>query len=162
MPWSNYDIAVSASNESARTDSLVRETPETPDTEKKKVNRTRSNKITVYLNDAELARINAKVDRTNMNREQFIRKMIEGLTIIEAPPAPLWQTVCMMKRALTDLRSIADHSYFTDVSDEALLRQTVNDICTCVREITERCLPEERKVDKHEIKQHRPGLDRVR
>lgn len=59
--------------------------------------RTRDNKITVYMNDQELARLNALVDKTNLNREQFIRAMVEGLTIKEAPPAPLWQTVCMMK-----------------------------------------------------------------
>ena len=48
--------------------------------------RTRDNKITVYMNDQELARLNALVDKTNLNREQFIRTMVEGLTIKEAPP----------------------------------------------------------------------------
>lgn len=112
MKWNNYDIAVSASNESVRTDSLIMGNPKTPNTKKKKVNRARNNKITVYLNDAELAHLNAIVDRTNINREQFICAMIEELTIIETPPTPLCQTVCMMKRTLTDLCQIADHSYF--------------------------------------------------
>ena len=38
--------------------------------------RTRNNKVTVYMDDRELARLNAKVDKTNLNREQFIRKMV--------------------------------------------------------------------------------------
>ena len=68
--------------------------------------RTRDNKITVYMNDQELARLNALVDKTNLNREQFIRAMVEGLTIKEAPPAPLWQTVCMMKQAAKDMNTV--------------------------------------------------------
>lgn len=91
MKWNEYNAAVSASNESARTDSPRRDDPETRETENKKPNRTRNNKITVYLSDAELARLNAMVDKTVMNREQFIRAMIEGKTIMEAPPAPLFR-----------------------------------------------------------------------
>ena len=78
MKWNEYNAAVSASTESARTDSHRRAAPETLAAENKKPNRTRNNKITVYLSDAELARLNAMVDKTVMNREQFIRTMIEG------------------------------------------------------------------------------------
>ena len=72
MKWNEYNAAVSASNESARADSHHRAGPEPPETENKKPNRTRNNKITVYLSDAELSRLNAMVDKTIMNREQFI------------------------------------------------------------------------------------------
>ena len=91
MKWNEYNAAVSASNESARADSHHRAGPAPPETENKKANRTRNNKITVYLSDAERSRLNAMVDKTIMNREQFIRKMIEGKTITEALPAPLLQ-----------------------------------------------------------------------
>ena len=124
--------------------------------------RTRDNKITVYMNDQELARLNALVDKTNLNREQFIRAMVEGLTIKEAPPAPLWQTVCRMQQAAKDMKDIADHSYFSEVSDEELLRKTVKDVQTCVEEVTKLCFPEEREVNKNENRTHRPGPDRIR
>ena len=124
--------------------------------------RTRDNKITVYMNDQELARLNALVDKTNLNREQFIRTMVEGLTIKEAPPAPLWQTVCMMKQAAKDMKEIADHSYFSEVSDEVLLRKTIKDIQTCVEEVTKLGFSEEREVNRNESRPHRPGPDRVR
>ena len=124
--------------------------------------RTRNNKVTVYMDDRELARLNAKVDKTNLNREQFIRKMVEELTIAEAPPAPLWQTVCMMKQAAKDMKENADHSYFSEVSNEELLRKTVKDIQTCVEEVTKLCFPEEREVTRHESRSHRPGPDWVR
>ena len=124
--------------------------------------RTRDNKITVYMNDQELARLNALVDKTNLNREQFIRAMVEGLTIKEAPPAPLWQTVCRMQQAAKDMKDIADHSYFSEVSDEELLRKTVKDVQTCVEEVTKLCFSEEREVNRNENRTHRPGPDRIR
>lgn len=163
MKWNEYNAAVSASNESALADSHRRVSPETHEAENKKPNRTRNNKITVYLSDAELARLNAMVDRTIMNREQFIRKMIEGETIMEAPPAPLLQTVRMMKDAQFNIRRISENVLLSKPVDEELLRKTLEDINTCVQEVMARCLPlEERRSDTHEIRPHRPGPDRVR
>ena len=163
MKWNEYNAAVSASTESVRTDSHRRADPETHETENKKPNRTRNNKITVYLNDAELARLNAMVDKTIMNREQFIRAMIEGKTIVEAPPAPLLQTVRMMKDAQFNIRRISENVLLSRPVDEELLHQTLSDLKVCLKEITERCLPpEEREVTSHEIRPHRPGPDRIR
>ena len=135
MKWNEYNAAVSASNESARADSHHRAGPEPPETENKKPNRTRNNKITVYLSDAELSRLNAMVDKTIMNREQFIRKMIEGKTITEAPPAPLLQTVRMMKDAQFNIRRISECALLSRPIDEELLRKTLEDINTCVQEV---------------------------
>lgn len=163
MKWNEYNAAVSASNESVRTDSHRRADPETRETENKKPNRTRNNKITVYLSDAELARLNAMVDKTIMNREQFIRAMIEGKTIVEAPPAPLLQTVRMMKDARFNIRRISENVLLSRPVDEELLRKTLEDMNTCVQEVMARCLPpEERRADANESRSHRPGLDRVR
>ena len=159
MKWNEYNAAVSASNESARTDSHRRAAPETPETGNKKPNRTRSNKITVYL----LVRLNAMVDKTIMNREQFIRAMIEGKTITEAPTAPLLQTVRMMKDAQFNIRKISEYALLSRPADEELLRKTLEDINTCVQEVMARCLPsEERRADTHETRPHRPGPDRIR
>ena len=147
MKWNEYNAAVSTSTESVRTDSLVRRNPETPATENKKPNRTRNNKITVYLSDAELARLNAMVDKT----------------IMEAPPAPLFQTVRMMKNVHFNLDRISKNVYLSEPLDEELLHQTLSDLKVCLKEITERCLPpEEREVTSHESRPHRSGPDRVR
>ena len=103
------------------------------------------------------------VDKTIMNREQFIRKMIEGKTITEALPAPLLQTVRMMKDAQFNIRKISEYALLSRPVDEKLLRKTLEDINTCVQEVMARCLPlEERRSDTHEIRPHRPGSDRVR
>ena len=117
----------------------------------------------MYLSDAELARLNAMVDKTIMNREQFIRTMIEGKTIMEAPPAPLFQTVRMMKNVHFNLDRISKNVFLSEPLDEELLHQTLSDLKVCLKEINERCLPpEEREVTSHESRPHRSGPDRVR
>ena len=109
----------------------------------KKINRTRNNKITVYLSDAELERLNSKVDRTLLNREQFIRNMIEELTIVEAPPAPLWQTVIMMKDVTNSLKEISDRCLLSGKVDEDMLLNVIEDLQTCIENVTNLCFPEE-------------------
>lgn len=124
----------------------------------KKINRTRNNKITVYLSDAELERLNSKVDRTLLNREQFIRNMIEELTIVEAPPAPLWQTVIMMKDATNSLKEISDRCFLSGKVDEDMLLNTIEDLQTCVEDVTSLCFPEEN----NENRPYRAVSDRER
>ena len=109
----------------------------------KKINRPRNNKITVYFSDAELERLNSKVDRTLLNREQFIRDMVEELTIVEAPPAPLWQTVIMMKDATNSLKEISDRCFLSGKVDEDMLLNVIEDLQTCVEDVTNLCFPEE-------------------
>lgn len=104
--------------------------------------RTRNNKVTVYMNDQELYKLNAMVDRTLLNREQFLRALVEGVAIHEAPPSPLWQTVCRMKRAAVDIKKIADNAVI-DSSIEADLRNAVKDVRLCVKEVAELCFPKD-------------------
>lgn len=124
--------------------------------------RTRANKVTVYMDDQELARLNEMVSKTLLNREQFLRAMVAGVTIREAPPAPLWQTVCRMKQAAEDIKEIADNVYFADAMDEAFLRQTVKDVRTCVEEVRRLCFPEEWNKYTPEIPAHRHRDSRER
>lgn len=104
--------------------------------------RTRSNKVTVYLNDQELQELNAIVDRTLLNREQFLRALVAGVTTNEAPLSPLWQTVCRMKRAAEGMKKIADTTVI-DSSIEADLRKADKDVRLCVEEVTRVYFPKE-------------------
>ena len=47
--------------------------------------RSRKHEIKVRLNDAELARLNDMVKRSIFSREEFIRMMLAGYTLQEAP-----------------------------------------------------------------------------
>ena len=103
--------------------------------------RKRKNRINIWLTDRELERLNAMVSRTKLNREQFIRAMLEGFSIREAPPAPLWDTVCLLRQAASAMSIIEKHSLFKQVSDEELLRKTTDEIRLLMRQIKNQCLP---------------------
>ena len=103
--------------------------------------RKRKNRVVVYFNDRELEKLNRMVERTVLSREQFIRDMLAGFSIREAPPAPLWETVCLLRRAAGNMNSLADQSRFREVSDRDLLLQTVDEIRSCTTAITEQCMP---------------------
>ena len=120
--------------------------------------RKRKNRVVVYFNDHELEKLNRMVERTVLSREQFIRDMVAGFSIREAPPAPLWETVCFLRRAAAPpaplietirlLRSAAgimssmiNRTIFREESDRELLLQTVDEIRSCTTAITEQCMP---------------------
>ncbi len=103
--------------------------------------RTRKNRVVVYFNDRELERLNRMVERTVFSRERFIREMLAGFSIREAPPAPLWETVCFLRRAASALWNIQQHSMFRQVEDEELLRETLQELKLCASQLAEQCMP---------------------
>ena len=124
--------------------------------------RTRDNRITIHLNDKELKQLNRKMERTAVSREEFLRRMIMGVPIMEAPPPPLWETIVLMRQMASDIRDIADDSYLNDASDLKLLRNTIEKLNTCIHDISERCMIDERGKSTYEHKPHRAFSDRER
>ena len=59
--------------------------------------RKRTNKISIWLSDAELKRLNEMVGKTVFSREAFIRTMLAGYQIRAAPPAPLHETMRLLR-----------------------------------------------------------------
>lgn len=103
--------------------------------------RKRTNKISVWLSDKELNRLNTMVAKTIFSREEFIRTMLAGYTIREAPPAPLTETIRLLRSAAGQMNNMANHSMFKEVCDRDLLRNTAREISACTSAIMERCMP---------------------
>ena len=102
--------------------------------------RKRKNRVVVYFNDRELERLNQMVDKTNLNREQFIRDMLAGFSIREAPPAPLMETLRLLRSAAGNMSSMANRTMFREVTDRDLLLQTVSEIRDCTNAISKQCM----------------------
>jgi len=85
-----------------------------PDTPRERRNnmRKRKNRVVVYFNDRELEKLNRMVERTALSREQFIRDMLAGFSIREAPPAPLWETVRLLRSAAGNMSSMASRTRY--------------------------------------------------
>ena len=80
------------------------------------------------------------------------------ITIVEAPPAPLWQTVIMMKDATNSLKEISDRCFLSGKVDEDMLLNTIEDLQTCIEDVTNLCFPEEN----NENRPYRAVSDRER
>lgn len=103
--------------------------------------RKRKNRVVVYFNDRELEKLNRMVERTVLSREQFIRDMLAGFSIREAPPAPLIETIRLLRSAAGIMSSMTNRTIFREESGRELLLQTVDEIRTCTTAITEQCMP---------------------
>lgn len=62
---------------------------------------------------------------TKQANERFDYFMVEELTIVEAPPAPLWQTVIMMKDATNSLKEISDRCFLSGKVDEDIRADSI-------------------------------------
>lgn len=103
--------------------------------------RKRKNRVVVYFNDRELEKLNRMVERTVLSREQFIRDMLAGFSIREAPPAPLTETIRLLRSAAGVMSSMINRTIFREESDRELLLQTVDEIRSCITAITEQYMP---------------------
>ena len=103
--------------------------------------RKRKNRVVVYFNDRELEKLNRMVERTVLSREQFIRDMLAGFSIREAPPAPLTETIRLLRSAAGIMSSMINRTIFREESDRELLLQTVDEIRSCTTAITKQCMP---------------------
>lgn len=107
--------------------------------------RKRTHKISVWLDDEELKRLNDLVAKTRLNREQFIRSTLEGATILEAPPPPTIETIRQLRILGTEMGAIAHHSMFRYVSNEEQLRKVTDAVWTCLRQVMDTYVPFERR-----------------
>lgn len=103
--------------------------------------RKRTNKISIWLSDTELKRLNEMVGKTIFSREAFIRTMLAGYQIRAALPAPLHEAMRLLRNAGWEMKTMVDHCRFKEVEDRELLQKTVREISACTNAIMEQCLP---------------------
>ena len=85
--------------------------------------RTRKNEIKIRLTDAELARLDGMVSRTNYSREGFIRHMLEGYQITEAPNLDMRALINHLTRIGTNLNMLTSRAFVNHFVDEPALRK---------------------------------------
>ena len=88
--------------------------------------RTRAHEIKLRLNDRELARLNDMVERSIFSREEFLRMMLAGYTICEAPTEYRAFRYELIRR-MDEIRMLLRTTPMTDADRaglHALLRET--------------------------------------
>lgn len=89
--------------------------------------RKRNHRIGVYLTKAELDNLNQKVALSGLNRERFLRQLINNCTIKEAPPNELPEFIRQLRLLNENLMQIAERFSFhgANASDLESLIQVI-------------------------------------
>ena len=85
--------------------------------------RKRNNEIKIRLTDAELAHLDGMVSRTNYSREGFIRSMLDGYQITEAPNVEMRSLINHLTRIGTNLNILTSRAFVNHFVDEPTLRK---------------------------------------
>ena len=90
--------------------------------------RKRNNRIVFYLDDAELSAFEMKVKRTSLSREGYIRRLLEGAEIKEAPPADVPLLMCEVKRVGNNINQILAIAYAKGFLDAPKLKLALEEL----------------------------------
>ena len=107
--------------------------------------RTRNHEIKVRLNDKELADLNAKVAKTRYGRENYIRAVLAGYEIMEAPDVEtqeLLKQICRIGNNMNRLLFLAQCQNFIDQPE---LRKATYAIWECRKAILKAYTPPSRR-----------------
>ena len=101
--------------------------------------RSRKHEIQVRLNDAEFDRLNDMVKRSIFSREEFIRMMLAGYTLQEAPK----EYIRFRYEILHKLDEIEGHVRNRPITDETLMeiKRIHKEIGQTLNEISDICMP---------------------
>ena len=107
--------------------------------------RTRNHEIKVRFNDEEFADLNAKVAKTHYGRENYIRAVLAGYEIMEAPDVEtqeLLKQICRIGNNMNRLLFLAQCQNFIDQPE---LRKATYAIWECRKAILKAYTPPSRR-----------------
>ncbi len=87
--------------------------------------RKREHRVQFRLNDKELAYLDSMVQRTNLTREEFLRKMIAGYTIVEKPDIEYFEVIRQLRYIGNNIRQMAIRAHALYLIDaDRFMKQT--------------------------------------
>jgi len=105
---------------------------------KKPKQRTRNNRIVFYLNDAEMALLQGKLDESSViNREEFIRKILFDGRIVRVEFAEIREMIRLLRSSSNNLNQLAKKANETQniyEHDVAELRQNYEVLLNVIKE----------------------------
>ena len=117
--------------------------------------RTRTKEIKIRLTEDELTRLNEKVKRTGMNREIYLRKIIEGAKVYERVPHDVWQLTIDLRRIGTDLNWLSNMATWTRFPDADKVKSACDSLWKLVHVMMQEFIDPETAVEVYEIRKMR-------
>lgn len=100
--------------------------------------------IPFRLNEEEFAELDAKVKKSGLTRERFLRKMIAEKRVFEAPPVDFFNLLKAFWRVGSNIEQILNRGYSISAVNEAELRAIIDDMCVLEKKMWEAFVPDGR------------------
>lgn len=88
----------------------------------------RTHQILFRLNEKEYLKLNKDVIKSGMNREQYIRSLINGLVPREAPPAEYYKLICEVRRVGSNVNQLLKVANSMGLLDVPKIRKALDDV----------------------------------
>ena len=88
--------------------------------------RKRNNPVQIYLDDAELKRLDEWSAAANMSRSNYIRQLIAGFQPVEFPPAEYKQVIDELQHIGINMNQLATKAHSLGFIDEPEYRRNAN------------------------------------
>ena len=97
--------------------------------------RKRNNPVQIYLDDAELKRLDEWSAAAKMSRSNYIRQLIAGFQPVEFPPAEYKQVIDELKHIGINMNQLATKAHSLGFIDEPEYRRNANRVWRIVAEL---------------------------
>ncbi|MDO4317232.1 MAG: ribbon-helix-helix protein, CopG family [Lachnospiraceae bacterium] len=87
------------------------------------------------LTAEELAHLDAMVARTNLSREEFLRKMIAGYTIVEKPDIDYFEVIRQLRYIGNNLRQMAIRAHALYLIDADRVMQRTDEVIAITNQL---------------------------
>ena len=98
--------------------------------------RKRNNPVQIYLDDAELKRLDEWSAAANMSRSNYIRQLIAGFQPVEFPPAEYKQVIDELQHIGINMNQLATKAHSLGFIDEPEYRRNANRVWRIVAELS--------------------------
>ena len=97
--------------------------------------RKRNNPVQIYLDDAELKRLDEWSAAANMSRSNYIRQLIAGFQPVEFPPAEYKQVIDELQHIGINMNQLATKAHSLGFIDEPEYRRNANRVWRFVADL---------------------------
>ena len=97
--------------------------------------RKRNNPVQIYLDDAELKRLDEWSAAAKMSRSNYIRQLIAGFQPVEFPPAEYKQVIDELQHIGINMNQLATKAHSLGFIDEPEYRRNANRVWRIVAEL---------------------------
>ena len=97
--------------------------------------RKRNNPVQIYLDDAELKRLDEWSAAAKMSRSNYIRQLIAGFQPVEFPPAEYKQVIDELKHIGINMNQLATKAHSLGFIDEPEYRRNANRVWRIVADL---------------------------